>query len=50
MVDPGESITGTLRREFSEEVDSVAGLSKEDAKKISKKIDKFLSTGGKEVS
>ena len=50
MVDPGESVTKTLQREFVEEVESTDGLSEEEAKKIKKRIDKFIFSGGTEVS
>ena len=50
MVDPGESVTKTLQREFDEEVKSAEGLSEEETKKIKKRISKFMSSGGTEVS
>ena len=50
MVDPGETVSKTLRREFLEEVDTVKNLSEEEAERIHEKIEKFLTSMGREVS
>ena len=50
MVDPGENVSTTLKREFIEEVNSTENLSEEDAKIIHKRIKEFLSSSGKDVS
>lgn len=45
MVDPGEQITETLRREFLEEALNSLELSEEDYQKNKKLIQKFFETG-----
>ena len=48
MVDPGEVITTTIRREFGEETLNTLNASPEEKKRIEKNIDDLFSTG-KEV-